>query len=132
MTTEFVFVVVEAPHERFKREGDDLIHCAKIPLVRALTGCTLSLATLDGRDVIVGVNDVISPGFQKVIEGEGMPSYEEPGKCGDLVVKYDVEFPRTLNDTQRQLLKCALFMPASLSDEQGEALKQMRKVFPFD
>merc|ERR1711988_1482429 len=131
-STEFTFVVSEAKHATFERDGDDLIHTAKIPLVQALAGCTLELPRLDGRQVIVGVNDIIHQGYEKVLVGEGMPSYEEPGKCGDLVVKFDVEFPRTLNDTQRQLVKCALFLPTSLNDEQSEALKQMRKVFPFD
>lgn len=129
---EFTFVVKEAGHPTYKRDGDDLVHHAKIPLVRSLTGCTLKLPTLDGREVIVGVNDVIHAGYEKVLPGEGMPSYEEPGKFGDLIIKYDVEFPRTLNDAQRHLLKSALFLPSSLSSEQTEALKQMSKVFPFD
>jgi len=130
--SEFVFVVVEKPHAVFKRDGDDLIHCASIPLVRALTGCTLPLATLDGREVIVGVNDVISPGFEKVLSGEGMPSFEEPDKKGDLIVKYSIEFPRSLDEKQRHLLKASLFLPSQLSSEQEGALKEMRKVFPFD
>jgi len=129
---EFTFVVVEQPHPLYERDGDDLVHHAKIPLVRALTGCTLELSTLDGRDIIVGVNDVIHAGYEKVLAGEGMPSYDEPGKRGDLVIKYIVEFPKTLNDQQRHLLKSALFLPSTLSGDQSEALKQMHKVFPFD
>lgn len=129
---EFTFVVVEDPHPLFKREGDDLVHTAKIPVVQALTGCTLKLATLDSREVIVGVNDVIHSGYEKVLVGEGMPSYEEPGTSGDLVIRYEVEFPKSLNDHQRHLLKSALYLPAKLSDGQSEALKTMKKVFPFD
>jgi len=129
---EFTFVVVEEPHSLYQRDGDDLIHHAKIPLVRSLTGCTLNLATLDGREVIVGVNDVIHPGYEKVLAGEGMPSFDEVGKRGDLIIKYTVEYPATLNDQQRHLLKAALFLPANLSGDQSEALKQMSKAFPFD
>lgn len=131
-SAEFTFVVVEEPHALFKREGDDLVHTAKIPVVQALTGCTLKLATLDGREVIVGVNDVIHNGYEKVLVGEGMPVYEAPGTCGDLVIRYQVEFPKNLNDDQRHLLKCALYLPAGLSDGQSEALKTMKKQFPFD
>merc|ERR1711988_96475 len=125
---EFTFVVVEEAHPLFTRDGDDLVHNAKIPLVRALSGCTLKLATLDGREIIVGVNDVIHAGYEKVLVGEGMPSFDEPGKCGDLVIKYTVEFPATLNDQQRHLLKAALFLPTNPSSDQSEALKQMSKV----
>lgn len=130
--SEFVFNIVEKPHPVFSRAGDDLIHCATIPLVRALTGCTLELSTLDGREVIVGVNDVINPGFEKIISGEGMPSYEEPDVRGDLIVRYELEFPPVLDDRQRHLLKAALFLPSKMSGEQESALKEMRKVFPFD
>merc|ERR1712070_1044553 len=108
--TEFTFVVVEAKHPRFVRSGDDLIHHAKIPLVRALTGCTLTLGNLDGREVIVGVNDVISPGYEKVLGGEGMPNYEDPSSYGDLIVRYDVEFPTFVDQRQRHLVKSALFL----------------------
>jgi len=130
---QFVFVVTDAPHATFQRDGDDLIHNAKIPLVRALTGCTLTLPTLfPGRDIIVGVNDIISPGFQKVIVGEGMPVFEEPSKCGDLIVNYEVEYPHTLDHRQRHLIKSALFLTPELSTDQADALKQMRAVFAFD
>jgi len=130
---QFTFVVVEAAHPTFTRQGDDLFHTAKVPLVRALTGCTLSLPTLDGREIAVGVNDVICQGYEKVLAGEGMPSFEEPGKKGDLVVRYELGFPATLDEAQRHLIKAALFMPSNgLTGEQKDALKTMRKVFPFD
>lgn len=130
---QFTFVVVEAAHPTFTRQGDDLYHTAKVPLVRALTGCTLNLPTLDGREIAVGVNDVICQGYEKVLAGEGMPSFEEPGKRGDLIVRYEIGFPATLNESQRHLIKAALFMPSKgITGEQKEALKTMRKVFPFD
>jgi len=131
-SSEFVFVVREAPHPVFKRDGDDLVHCEKIGLVRALTGSTLELKTLDGRDIVIGVNDVICPGYQKVLKNEGMPSCEDPSVRGDLIVNYQLEFPKTVNDKQRHLLKAALFLPNKLSGEQETALKDMRKAFPFD
>ena len=43
-------MVVEEAHALYQRDGDDLVHNAKIPLVRALSGCTLELATLDAKD----------------------------------------------------------------------------------
>jgi DnaJ-class molecular chaperone len=126
--------LLQAPHPTFTRSGDDLHHLAKIPLVRALSGCTLTLPTLDQREVVVGVNDVIHAGYEKVLAGEGMPSCEEPGKRGDLIISYQVDFPATLDETQRHLLKAALFLPkeSAQTTEQKEALKTMKKVFPFE
>jgi len=129
---EFVFVISEAKHTLFTRDGDDLIHDASIPLVRSLTGCTLQLATLDGREITVGVNDVITPGYEKIISGEGMPSYEEPSMRGNLVVKFKLEFPVELDGMQRHLIKTALFLPNNLSNDQQSALKSVRQEFPFD
>ena len=37
------FVVVEKPHERFMRDGDDLVHTARISLKQALTDCTVDV-----------------------------------------------------------------------------------------
>lgn len=108
------------------------MHEAKIPLVRAMTGCTLALATLDGREITVGVNDVIAPGYEKVVSLEGMPSFEEDGKFGDLVIKFKVEFPVALNEAQRHLVKTALFLPEKCSEDQAAALQSVKRTFFFD
>jgi len=129
---EFVFLVSEAKHPLYTRNGDDLVHEAKIPLVRAMTGCTLALATLDGREITVGVNDVIAPGYEKVVSLEGMPSFEEDGKFGDLVIKFKVEFPVALNEAQRHLVKTALFLPEKCSEDQAAALQSVKRTFFFD
>lgn len=52
-----VFVLEEKPHDRFKREGDDLVLEIQVPLVDALSGPTLpatftrTVKMLDGRSV---------------------------------------------------------------------------------
>jgi len=37
--------------------------------------------------------------------GEGMPVSKEPGKKGNLVVAFDVVFPRQLSDAQKGKLR---------------------------
>ena len=37
--------------------------------------------------------------------GEGMPISKTPGTKGNLIVKFDVSFPRSLNDSQKQQLR---------------------------
>ena len=51
---------------------------------------------------------VHSPGHEKRIVGEGMPLVEDPTKRGDLVVKFQLKFPSTLDKRQKLLLKQAL------------------------
>ena len=50
---DLVFIIEEKPHQKFSREGNDLVYNAKLPLVDALCGATVNLTTLDGRPLKV-------------------------------------------------------------------------------
>ena len=56
----------------------------------ALTGCTVDILTLDERRLSIPINDVITPQYQKKVDGEGMPISKRPGAKGDLYIKFDV------------------------------------------
>ncbi|KAG6483030.1 hypothetical protein ZIOFF_059670 [Zingiber officinale] len=98
---DLVFIIDEKPHEVYKREGNDLVVHQKISLVDALAGTTINLITLDGRDLVIDMTDVIKPNYELVIENEGMPIAREPGKKGKLIIKFDVKFPSRLTLEQR-------------------------------
>jgi DnaJ-class molecular chaperone len=100
-----VFVLVEKAHESFIRESNNLVYTAKIPLVEALTDTAVQVPTLDGRVLSIPCNEVISPGYQKVIPGEGMPFSKEPGKRGDLVLRFKIIFPDYVSDQKKAELK---------------------------
>lgn len=53
-----VYILKEKEHDLFKRDNDDLIYNAKIPLGKALVGCFVELPTLDGRILSVAINDI--------------------------------------------------------------------------
>ena len=96
-----VFTVSARRHKAFKRQGDDLVLKAEVPLVSALTGWNFSFRLLGGEKVSWSFRDeVIGPGYEKVVRGEGMPV--AGGKRGDLRVKFDVVFPKNLTDEQRR------------------------------
>lgn len=105
---DLIFVVDEKPHAVFKRDGNDLILHQKISLVDALTGKTLHIATLDGRDLPVTVSYIVKPGHEMVIENEGMPISKEPGRYGNLRIKFDVKFPSRLTADQKSDLRRVL------------------------
>jgi DnaJ family protein B protein 13 len=104
LTGDAVFVVSERKHRRFKRLGDDLVLRARVPLVSALTGWHLSFRMLCGDAFRYAFRDeVICPGYVKVVKGRGMPvAGGEKGARGDLVVKFEVVFPEDLTDEQRK------------------------------
>eukprot|EP00741_Cyanophora_paradoxa_P018984 tig00021108_g18327.t1 len=105
---DIVFILQEKPHPRFKREGDDLIYTANISLQKALTGTTLEIHTLDDRTLNIPISDIVSPHYQKVVRGEGMPISKTPQQRGNLVIKFNIGFPTYLNDTQKRLIQQAL------------------------
>ncbi|XWS51068.1 hypothetical protein CRYUN_Cryun12cG0144500 [Craigia yunnanensis] len=61
----------------------------EITLLEALTGKTLDLITLDGRNLMIPLTDIIKPGAEVVVPNEGMPISREPGRKGDLRIKLD-------------------------------------------
>ncbi|KAL3654181.1 hypothetical protein CASFOL_003862 [Castilleja foliolosa] len=105
---DLIFVVDEKPHSDFRRDGNDLIIHQKISLLDALTGKALNITTLDGRDIALTVSDIVKPGQEMVIENEGMPISKEPGKNGNLRIKFDIKFPSRLSAEQKSNLRRVL------------------------
>lgn len=76
--------------------------------MQALTGGDIKVPTLDGRTLTVPITEVISPGYEKQVMNEGMPIVENPACFGNLLIRFDVLFPKTLNNQQKSLVKQAL------------------------
>ncbi|KAM7490327.1 hypothetical protein LguiA_033248 [Lonicera macranthoides] len=109
LPADLVFVIDEKPHEVFKRDGNDLFMDYTVTLAEAIKGPTINVTTLDGRDLSIPITDIVRPGYELVVEGEGMPiTKERVGVRGDLKVKFDVKFPTKLTPEQRAALKKAL------------------------
>ncbi|KAL0384579.1 UNVERIFIED_CONTAM: DnaJsubfamily B member 5 [Sesamum radiatum] len=99
LPADVIFSIDEKSHLLFKREGDDLELGVEVPLVQALTGCSLPVPLLGGGQINLSIDDIIYPGYEKIIPGQGMPMSKE-GKRGDLRLKFLVEFPAELSDDQ--------------------------------
>ncbi|XLR69754.1 hypothetical protein S83_020426 [Arachis hypogaea] len=104
LPADIVFIIKEKKHNLFRREGNnDLEICIEIPLVDALTECSLPIPILGGENLTLSFeNTVVYLGYVKVIVGQGMPTLKNDGKRGDLHVKFLVDFPKELSDEQRQ------------------------------
>jgi len=134
-TTQCIFTMRQAVHSCFERQGDDLVsHPLSVPLVQALTGYTANITLLDGHQLPVGVSEVISNDFTKVLPGQGMPTSSDPSVRGDLVLRFKVVFPVSLNDSQKHLIKSSLYLPceSKQNHEQQEAMRGMRRAFQFN
>lgn len=108
IAADLIFIVDEKPHALYKREGNDLVVNQEITLLEALTGKTLDLTTLDGRNLMIPLTDIVKPGAEIVVPNEGMPISKEPGKKGNLRIKIDVTYPSRLTSEQKSELKRVL------------------------
>ncbi|XP_074656126.1 dnaJ homolog subfamily B member 13-like [Tubulanus polymorphus] len=105
---DIIFIVRDKPHDRFSRDGVNLIHTASVPLGKALTGTIVDIYTLDDRILHIPINDIVRPGYAKVVPGEGMPLSNDPSKKGDLLIRFDAQYPAHLSPDDKQLIKRAL------------------------
>ncbi|CAL1368057.1 unnamed protein product [Linum trigynum] len=105
---DVIFVVDEKPHPVYKRDGNDLVINQDISLLEALTGGSLNLATVDGRNLMISLTDIVKPGAEVVVPNEGMPISKEAGKRGNLRIKMDVNYPSRLTAEQKSELRRVL------------------------
>lgn len=101
LPADIIFLIDEKRHHLFERDGDNLEIVLEIPLLSALTGCSFSVPLLGGEKMTLSVDDIIYPGYGKVIRGQGMPNSKEQGRRGDLKIKFLINFPMELSDEQR-------------------------------
>jgi len=92
---DVILVLQQKEHPVFKREGDDLVIEKKIQLVEALCGFQFTITQLDGRHLVIKSREkeIIRPGDIKSVDGEGMPQYKNPLTKGNLLIRFDIEFP---------------------------------------
>lgn len=106
---DVIIVVEEKPHERFRRQDDDLIYEQELDLLSALGGGQFAIRHLDDRALMVNLEpgEIIKNDDLKVIRGQGMPQrrVHEPG---DLFVKFTVRFPENIDVEKIQFLEKAL------------------------
>lgn len=110
------------PHDRFRREGDDLVMVVPIMLHEALCGTTVMVQTMDGRSLSVLIDEIVHPTFRTRIAGEGLPRrlnetctaatlYVDGASCedndarGNLIVEYATKFPSFLTLEQKSELR---------------------------
>lgn len=80
----------------FERNGIDLIYKKTITLKESLCGFSFELKYLDGREFRINneCGNLIPPDFRKTIPKFGI---ERDNSTGDLIIIFDVKYPKTLS-----------------------------------
>ena len=92
-----------ARHERFERDGDDILASVDLTVVQAALGARVSVPTLEG-EVELEFEPGTQPGEVRVLKGKGMPALQRYGR-GDQRLLVNVAVPRRLTGEQRALLE---------------------------
>jgi DnaJ family protein B protein 4 len=107
-TQDLVFIIKQKPHDKFTREGDDLVCTVDLTLSDALTGTKITLPSFAGRaPLTVDLKDPISPSYVHTFRGQGMPN-SKLKTTGDLKVKFNILFPTQLSSSDKEKLKTIL------------------------
>lgn len=98
------FLIVQEPHDVYHRDRDDLYKTMEVPLVDALTGFSILLTHLDGKEFTVNVDTVTDCDHVMRVPGKGMPRRNGRG-FGDLFLTFEVDFPDELSDKQKKEIR---------------------------
>jgi molecular chaperone DnaJ len=98
----YVHIRVSA-HERYRREGEDLVTEVPVSIAQAALGTRVTLPTLDG-DEDFAIPGGTQPGHEFVLRGRGVPRLQGRGR-GDLRVIVDVRVPQELTEAEIELLR---------------------------
>ena len=98
-----LYVVINVtPHERFKRNQNDLITSAKISFAQAALGAKIEVHSIYGTEALQ-IPPGTQYGTQLRIPNKGVPHYRR-SYSGDLIVTIEVETPKNLNAAEREKL----------------------------
>lgn len=107
--SDITFTIRDKQHEYFTRDkNNNLIYKACVSLQDALCGGNIPIPTLRGKLVNISWTDVLQPGCTKRIVGEGLPLPKMPIRKGDLIVTFDINFPKYLPTATKELLRNAI------------------------
>ena len=98
------FVIQEKSHPNFKRDGDDLIYTLPLSFKESLLGFSKTIQTIDGRTLPLSRVQPVQPSQTSTYPGQGMPTPKNPSQRGNLIVKYKVDYPISLNDAQKRAI----------------------------
>lgn len=98
-----LYVVIEVgEHERFRREGDDLVMEMELDVPDAVLGCTRTIKDILDDEVRISIPPGSQPDELIQVHGKGMPRLQANGR-GDLWVQARIKIPMSVSRAQKKL-----------------------------
>lgn len=122
LSGDIIIILDQKPHPLFTRKGNHLVMEHTISLAESLTGFSMNIAQLDGRKLCISSTpgSVVDPSTMYSVNREGMPVAKTGGmERGDLIIRFRVVFPKTLEEAAIPELRKVLGYPHQPSTEAG-------------
>ena len=101
---DLYLVIKVAPHQLFKREGDDLVVDLPVSLTAAVLGSEVQVPTLKGSKLALRIPPETQNGKVFKLAGQGMPRLNDTA-CGDMLARVSVVLPINLSMKERGLFE---------------------------
>lgn len=117
---DLIVRIQELTHSQFSRDGDDLHLTVELSLYDALNVVPIHISTFDCRELVLAVDETISPSLIKKIKNEGMPIVlsGEPTHIessngldnrsrpkGDLYIHFNIVMPEAIDPSYFPLMR---------------------------
>jgi molecular chaperone DnaJ len=117
-----------APHEFFRRVGDDILCSLPISFAQAALGGELEIPTLEGKGKL-RIPAGTQPNAVLRIKGKGIPRRAAGGR-GDQLVEVTIEVPTQLTPSQRELIaRLAEDLGESVQPQQASFMEKLKSLF---
>ena len=98
-------MLILSKHECFERIGLDIIYTKPITLKEALLGFTFTLIHLNKKHYKIVSNEIIDFNYVKIVNNLG---FMRDIYVGNLIIKFTITFPKSISQTNKELLQTIL------------------------
>ena len=98
-------VLILSKHECFERIGLDIVYIKPITLKEALLGFTFTLVHLNKKHYKIVSNEIIDFSYVKIVHNLG---FIRDIYVGNLIIKFTITFPKSISQTNKELLQTIL------------------------
>ncbi|MEO5729616.1 MAG: DnaJ C-terminal domain-containing protein, partial [Byssovorax sp.] len=117
-----------APHDFFRRSGDDIVCALPISFAQAALGGEIEIPTLEGKGKL-RIPPGTQPGTVLRVKGKGIPRRLSGGR-GDQLVEVTIEVPTQLTASQKELIaRLAEDLGESVQPQQASFMEKLRSLF---
>lgn len=103
--SDLYLVVRIVQHAHFERDGNNLKSHAQADIYTLLLGGEIRTPTIDGKTITLNIPEGTPNGNVFRLNGQGMPTMQNPNQRGDLYITIDAVLPTNLTNRERTLFQ---------------------------